>query len=251
MRKKQIQLHLECIDALSGVRRKISWVVFHSMAYSSHLHLVCSVCDGHNLTSYSCFQTNVLANFFDITCIFFCTYSPYCISHCTDYKLSALQVRISVENKLHATTQQLITAKISGCLLKQGSETHSSLGQNNLQLQNETALMCSWIRAVEYKKCAAGLAVAPRQFARSNLANLHKNCKCALRKNTSNCLLCIQVQQLLVFRIPCWYIVKSLKASTLTTADFGLVQQFYHATETAGNVANAVSACPDQPQQTK
>jgi len=31
---------------------------------------------------------------------------------------------------------------------------------------------------------------------------------------------------------------------------FEFVQQFYHATE-IGNVANAVSACADQPQQTK
>jgi len=47
--------------------------------------------------------------------------------HGTEYKLSALQVRISEENKLNATTQQFITAKISGCGLKQGSRTHSSL----------------------------------------------------------------------------------------------------------------------------
>jgi len=31
---------------------------------------------------------------------------------------------------------------------------------------------------------------------------------------------------------------------------FELVQQFYHATE-RGNVANTVSACADQPKQTK
>jgi len=36
----------------------------------------------------------------------------------------------------------------------------------------------------------------------------------------------------------------------LKTAVFELVQQFYHATE-IGNVVNAVSACADQPQQTK
>jgi len=36
----------------------------------------------------------------------------------------------------------------------------------------------------------------------------------------------------------------------LTTAVFELVQQFYHATE-IGNVANAVNAFTDQPQQTK
>jgi len=37
-----------------------------------------------------------------------------------------------------------------------------------------------------------------------------------------------------------------MNASMLTTPVFELVQQFYHATE-IGNVANAVSACPDQP----
>jgi len=37
--------------------------------------------------------------------------------HCTEYKLSALQVRLSEENKLNAATQQFITAKISGCAL--------------------------------------------------------------------------------------------------------------------------------------
>jgi len=199
LRNKQFQLHLECINALSGVRRKFSWEMSHSVAYGSHLHLVCAVCDGHNLTSYSCFQTNVLATFFDIICIFFYTYSPYFMCHCTDYKLSALQIRISEENKLNATTQQLITAKISGCMLKQGRKTHSSLGQNNLQLQNETALMSCWIRAVEYRNCAAGLAGAPRRFARSNLAKLHKKCECALRKNTLNFLLCVDVQQTLSF----------------------------------------------------
>jgi len=36
----------------------------------------------------------------------------------------------------------------------------------------------------------------------------------------------------------------------LKTAVFELAQQIYHATEIA-NVANAVSACADQPQQSK
>ena len=31
--------------------------------------------------------------------------------HCTEYKLLTLQVRISEETKLNATTQQFITAK--------------------------------------------------------------------------------------------------------------------------------------------
>jgi len=36
----------------------------------------------------------------------------------------------------------------------------------------------------------------------------------------------------------------------LTTVLFELVQQLYHATE-IGNVANAVRACADQPEQKK
>jgi len=83
-------------------------------------------------------------------------------------------------------------------MLKQGSKTHSPLGQNNLQLQNEAALMSCWIRAVEYRKCAAGLAGSHCRFARSNRAKLRKNCKYALRKNTFN-FLCIKVQQTLNF----------------------------------------------------
>jgi len=65
----------------------------------------------HNLTSYSCFQTNVLAKFVDTTCIFFHTHPPYFMCYCTEYTLSALQVRISEENTLNATTQQFISAK--------------------------------------------------------------------------------------------------------------------------------------------
>ena len=44
-----------------------------------------------------------------------------------------------------------------GCVLKKGSQTHSSLLQSNLQLQNEAALVFRRIRAVEHR-CAAGLA---------------------------------------------------------------------------------------------
>jgi len=114
----------------------------------------------HNLTSFPCFQTNVLAKFVDIICIFFYILSPYFMCRCTEYKLSALQVRLSEKNKLNATTQQFITAKISGCALKQRSETHSSLPQSNLQLQNKAALRSRQIRAVEHSRCAAGLAGA-------------------------------------------------------------------------------------------
>jgi len=50
----------------------------------------------------------------------------------------------------------------------------------------------------------------------------------------------------LIYLFPCWDIIKCLNASMLTTAVFELVQQFYPPTE-IGNVANAVSACADQP----
>ena len=85
----------------------------------------------HNLTSYSCLQTNVLAKFIDIICIFFYIHAPHFMCHLTEYKLSALEVRISEENKLNATTQQFITAKITDCALKQGRKTHSSMRQSH------------------------------------------------------------------------------------------------------------------------
>jgi len=79
--------------------------------------------------------------------------------HCPEYKLSALQVTISEENTLNATTQQFITAKISGCALKQRSKTRSILCK--LQLENEAAPMSCRIRTVE-NSCAALLADAHR-----------------------------------------------------------------------------------------
>ena len=104
--------------------------------------------------------------------------------------------KIRKENKLNATTQQFTTAKMSGCVLKQGSKTHSSLRQSNLQLQNEGALMPCRIRAVEQRKCTAGLAgvhhgLQDRIFLNyTRIENAHK-----VRKKTFNFLLCIEVQQ--------------------------------------------------------
>jgi len=94
------------------------------------------------------FPNQRLAKFVDIVGIFFYMHSPYFMCHCTEYKLSALQFRISQENKLNAKTEQFITAKLSGWVLKQGSKTHSALRQSNLQLQKEAALMTRRIRAV-------------------------------------------------------------------------------------------------------
>ena len=121
--------------------QKIFMGGLRSVAYGGHLYLMCAVCDVTILTSYSCFQANVLVKFVDTTCIFFYIHSPYFMFHCTAYKPSVLQVRLSEENKLNATTQQFITANMSGCVLKQGSKTHSSMSQSNSQLQNEAVLM--------------------------------------------------------------------------------------------------------------
>jgi len=75
---------------------------------------------------------------------------PYFMCHCIQYKLSALQVRLSEENKLNATTQQFITAKLSGCALQQGGETHSSLRESNLPLQIQAALKSRQIRGIAH-----------------------------------------------------------------------------------------------------
>ena len=72
-----------------------------------------------------------------------------------NYQRSKLGYR---RNTFNATTQQFITAEISGCVSKQRCKTHSSLRQSHLQLRIEAALMPCQIRAVEHKKCAAGLA---------------------------------------------------------------------------------------------
>jgi len=93
-------------------------------------------------------------------CILFYIHSPYFMCRCTEYKLSALQVRLSEKNKLNPTTQQFITAKITGCALKQGNETRSSLRQSNLQLQNQAALRSRQIWAVENWRWAVGLVGA-------------------------------------------------------------------------------------------
>jgi len=82
----------------SGVRRKFSW----GFPYGGHLYLMCAVCD---VTSWRRIPV-----------------SKPTFRRCAEYKLSALQVRISEENKLNAATQQFITAKISGCPFKQGNK---------------------------------------------------------------------------------------------------------------------------------
>jgi len=144
--------------------------------------------------------------------------------HSTEYRLSALQVGISEENKLNTTTQQFITAKISGCALKQGSKTYSSLRQSNLQLQNEAALISCQIRGVEHRNRAAGLAGAHPDLKNrillnyTRIENAHK-----VRQKTFDFLLCIEVQQTFSFpfsllrhyQMPeCFYVNKLLFLSS-------------------------------------
>ena len=103
----------------------------HSVAYDGHLYLVCAACD---VTFWR--HIHVSEQRFSEVCwqnmhILLHSLSFFYVCHCTEYILSTLQVRISEENKINATTQQLITAKISGCARKPGSKTHSSLRQTN------------------------------------------------------------------------------------------------------------------------
>ena len=151
---------------------------------------------------------------------------------------------MSEENKLNAARQQFTTAKISGCVFKQGNNTHSSLYQSNLQLQNQAVIMSRRIRAVEHR-CATGLAGAlPRLKDRilliySRIENAHK-----VRKKTFNFLLCIEVQQTFSFPFSLLRHYRMPECFYVKTAVLELVQQFYHDTE-IGNEANAVSAWAD------
>jgi len=151
-------------------------------------------------------------------CIFFYTHSPYFMCHCSEYKPLALLVRLSEENTPNATIQQFITAKISGCALKQGSKTHSSIRQSNLQLQNQAALMFCRMRAVKHRISAAGLASAHPGLKNrillnyTRLENAHN-----VRKKTSDFLLFIEVQQTFSFpffllrhyQMPEWFYVNN------------------------------------------
>ena len=146
----------------SSICRKFSWGVSFSGIQWSFAFGVRSL-SRHNLMSYSCFQTKAFTKFVDTICTFFYTHSPFNLCHCTEYKPSALEVMTTEENKLNATKQQFIIAKISG-YASHGSKTHSSLCPTNLQLQNQVVLIPRWIRAVEHRKCVAGLSNVQPDF---------------------------------------------------------------------------------------
>ena len=111
-------------------------------------------------TSYSCFQTKVLAKLLTWWFVYSSTRTPLNLCHCTEYKFSAIQVRISEENKLNASTQQLITTKISGCALKQRSKTlitASAICNCKMRLR-----WCLVEHEQSSLECAAGLSRAFR-----------------------------------------------------------------------------------------
>jgi len=101
------------------------------------------------------------------------------------------------------------------------------------------------IRAVEHKKCAAGLSDAHPGFQDRTLLNYtrieiaHK-----VHMKTFNSLSCIEVQQ--IFCFPFSLLRHYQIPESFFAAVFELVQQFYHDTE-IGNVANAVRVYFDQP----
>jgi len=89
-------------------------------------------------------------------------HSPYFMCHCTEYNLLALQVRLSEENTYtNATTQQFVTAKISGGALKQGVQHTHQFVRAIYSGKNEAALMSCRIWAVEHRVNAGGLAHTP------------------------------------------------------------------------------------------
>jgi len=102
------------------------------------------------------------------------------------------------------------------------------------------------IRAVEHRKCAAGLAGAHSGLQDRILLN-YTRIENALKvhKTTFDFLLCIEVQQTFSFPLSLLRHYHMPERFYVTTAVFELVQQFCHVTE-IGNVANAVSTCADQ-----
>jgi len=91
----------------SCVRRKLSWGGFIQW----HVVVICIWCTLFVTSPFDViliFPNNVLAKFVDIICTFFYTHSLYFMRHCTEYRVSALQARISKENTMtlpHSSSQ--------------------------------------------------------------------------------------------------------------------------------------------------
>jgi len=81
------------------------------MAYVGHFYFVCAVCNVTSGRHIHVSKPTFCRSFLTQSAYSF-TRTPYFMCHCTWYKLlSALRVRISEENTLNATMQQIITAK--------------------------------------------------------------------------------------------------------------------------------------------
>jgi len=65
----------------------------------------------HNMTSFPCFQTTVLAKFVDIICMFFYIHSPYFMCRCSEYKHQRFKLGYRRKINSNATTQQFINCK--------------------------------------------------------------------------------------------------------------------------------------------
>ena len=103
------------------------------------------------------------------------------------------------------------------------------------------------IRAVEHRKCVAGPAGAHPGLQDRILQDYTRiEYTHEVRKITFNFLLCIEVQQTFIFPFSLLRPYQIPECFYVKNAVFELMQQLYHATE-IGNVANALSACADQP----
>jgi len=113
------------------MRAGVHWVPY----YGGHLYLVSTVCEitiwRHIYVLKPTFWRSLLTQY---------VYSSTC---------ALLILRIIALNINYQRS------KLSGCVLKQGSKTHSSLCQSNLQLQNQIAPTYRRIRAAKHR-CGVG-----------------------------------------------------------------------------------------------
>ena len=124
---------LNVMAICSGVRRKFSWGCFIQW----HMVVIFIWC--------ALFVTSQ----FDVILMFpnqrfgeVCWHNMHIFLHplilcVTALNINCQQSKLGYRRKINPTTQQFITAKITGCALKQGSKTHSSTRENNSKLQNE------------------------------------------------------------------------------------------------------------------
>ena len=159
----------------SGVRRKFSWGGWFKVIWLSFVFGVRCLWR-HNLTSFPCFQTNVLAKFVDIVCIFFYIHSPYFMCHCTEYELSALQVRLS--EKKNSTPRHSSNCKNNRLRVETGEwntliTTSEQFTTTKWGCANVSSNTGSWA----LKVCGWTGWCTP-WFARSNSDKLQKNWEC-------------------------------------------------------------------------